>query len=225
MGKSSPITDWRDPNEDFCSSGAAASAEAFMERPLLFLVLAIGCEVLWAVMLKVSQGFAVLWASLVMVVAYVLSLICLNLACKHFDVSIAYAVWTGSGATLVALIGIFVFREPLGLGRALGLVLVIAGVVVLLGFETHARKEKERTLAPNASVPAIDVGSRLAERRAALAPAVDVESGTLQRRAEFVRRLRRHAERCRTRSRLVREVARKPAEPARVGGGSHAVRS
>jgi multidrug transporter EmrE-like cation transporter len=89
-------------------------------------------------MLKLAPGFVLTWASAVMAVAYVLSLVCLNLACKQLDLSLAYAIWTGSGATLVALIGVLVFREPLGLARALGFLLVVSGLVVLIGFERSA---------------------------------------------------------------------------------------
>jgi multidrug transporter EmrE-like cation transporter len=106
-----------------------------MERPLIFLAGAVGFEVLWAIMLKLAGGLVLTWASAVMAAAYVLSLICLNVACRQLDLSLAYAVWTGSGATLVALIGVFVFHEPLGLARALGFLLVVSGLVVLLAFE------------------------------------------------------------------------------------------
>jgi multidrug transporter EmrE-like cation transporter len=109
-----------------------------MERPLVFLAGAVGFEVLWAVMLKLARGFVLTWASAVMAAAYVLSLVCLNVACRQLDLSLAYAVWTGSGATLVALIGVFVFHEPLGLARALGFLLVVSGLIVLLAFERSA---------------------------------------------------------------------------------------
>ena len=109
-----------------------------MNRSTLLLVGAVVFEVLWAVMLKLAGGFARPWASAVMAVAYVLSLVFLKLACKTIDVSLAYAVWTGAGASLVALIGVVVFREPLSLGRAIGFMLVIAGVVVLIGLEPRA---------------------------------------------------------------------------------------
>jgi multidrug transporter EmrE-like cation transporter len=109
--------------------------QATMNNPMLFLASAVVCEVLWAVMMKVNQGVALRWASVVMALAYVLSLVCLNAACKKLDLSLAYAVWTGSGAVLVALIGVVVFREPLGVARAIGFALVVLGLVALLGFE------------------------------------------------------------------------------------------
>jgi small multidrug resistance pump len=106
-----------------------------MNRSMLFLVAAVTFEVLWAIMLKVAAGFARPWATLVMAIAYVLSLVCLNVACRQLDLSVAYAIWTGSGAALVALISTAAFGETLSFQRGIGILLVIAGVIVLLGFE------------------------------------------------------------------------------------------
>jgi small multidrug resistance pump len=109
-----------------------------MNRALLFLLGAIVFEVLWSIMLKLGRGVLLSWPTAVMAAAYVLSLVCLNLACKQLDLSLAYAVWTGSGAALVALIGVFAFNEPLNVARAVGFSLVVSGLVVLLGFERAA---------------------------------------------------------------------------------------
>lgn len=111
---------------------------ALLERSWVFLAGAVACEVLWAVLLKRVGGLVLSWTSATMALAYVLSLVCLNVACRRLDLSLAYAVWTGSGATAVALIGVLVFHEPLGLARALGFLLVISGLIVLLGFERSA---------------------------------------------------------------------------------------
>ena len=104
----------------------------------LFLAAAIVFEVTWAVMLKLSRGFTVGWATGAMVVAYAASLVFLNLACERMPISAAYPLWTGVGATLVALFGLFAFHEPLGWGRAIGMLLVMLGSVVVLAFEPSA---------------------------------------------------------------------------------------
>jgi small multidrug resistance pump len=109
-----------------------------MSSPSLLLVAAIAFEVLWAVMLEVGRGLTLGWAGAVMVIAYASSLVFLEQATKQLDLSLAYAVWTGSGAALVAVIGICVFGEPLTVPRALGFILVVVGLVVLIGFERQA---------------------------------------------------------------------------------------
>lgn len=114
------------------------SQQLVLDRAAISLAGAVAFEVLWAVLLKKVGGFMLSWASVVMALAYVLSLVCLSAACRRLDLSLAYAVWTGSGATIVALIGVFVFHEPLGITRAIGFLLVISGLVVLLGFERGA---------------------------------------------------------------------------------------
>jgi multidrug transporter EmrE-like cation transporter len=74
-------------------------------------------------------------ASLMIAVAYALSLISLHVTCRHFDLSLAYALGTGSGAAVFVLIGVVEFHEPLSLKRTLWILLVVVGVVALIRFE------------------------------------------------------------------------------------------
>jgi small multidrug resistance pump len=53
------------------------------------------------------------------------------LALKRLDLSVTYAIWSGVGTALAALIGIAYFREPLTLIKVASLALVILGVVGL----------------------------------------------------------------------------------------------
>lgn len=108
-----------------------------MPHSYVLLACAVVFEVLWAALLKLSNGFSAFWSSAVMVLAYLASLGFLNLACRGLDVSLAYPVWTGLGGALIALIGIVVYGEPVSTGRLLGVVLVIAGAAILLGYEVQ----------------------------------------------------------------------------------------
>jgi small multidrug resistance pump len=97
----------------------------------LFLLLAILFEVSGTTCMKLSQGFTRLWPSIGLGVFYAVSLVFLTLALKRIDVSVAYAVWSGLGTALIAVIGIAVFREPLTALKAGSIVLIILGVVGL----------------------------------------------------------------------------------------------
>jgi small multidrug resistance pump len=55
----------------------------------------------------------------------------LALTLKKIDVGVAYAIWSGVGTALIATVGIIYFREPLTMMRAIGLITIIAGVVIL----------------------------------------------------------------------------------------------
>ena len=47
---------------------------------------------------------------------------------KRMDVSIAYAIWSGLGTALIAIIGSIYFNEPMNLVKLVSLGLVIIGV-------------------------------------------------------------------------------------------------
>jgi len=61
----------------------------------------------------------------------VLSAAAVILALKRLDLSVTFAIWSGVGTALAALIGIAYFREPLTLVKLGSLALVIIGVVGL----------------------------------------------------------------------------------------------
>jgi small multidrug resistance pump len=61
----------------------------------------------------------------------VLSAAAVILALKRLELGLTYAVWSGVGTALAAVIGIAYFREPLTLIKAASLGLVILGVVGL----------------------------------------------------------------------------------------------
>lgn len=99
--------------------------------PWLILTATIIFEVIGSTMMKLSNGFTVFWPSVGVFVCYSLSLIGLTIVLKTIDLSVAYAIWSGLGVALIALIGIVYFKEPLTAQRIICLGLIITGVVGL----------------------------------------------------------------------------------------------
>jgi len=67
-----------------------------------------------------------------------LSIITLTFAVNRLDVSVAYAVWSGMGTALVAIIGLWFFQESLTSVKVVALGLIVVGVVMLhLTSESH----------------------------------------------------------------------------------------
>ncbi len=98
----------------------------------LMLAGAILTEVIATTALKLSDGLSRLVPSIVVAVGYILSFVLLAQALKlHLQVSVAYAVWSGVGTAAIAVIGVFLLDEPVNLAKAIGIGLVIIGVVVL----------------------------------------------------------------------------------------------
>ena len=88
--------------------------------------------------LKVSEGFTRLIPSLVVVIGYSIAFYGLALTLKVIPVGVAYAIWSGMGIVLVALIGWFVFDQKLDPAAIIGMVLIITGVVVMNVFSASS---------------------------------------------------------------------------------------
>jgi small multidrug resistance pump len=97
----------------------------------IYMALAILMEVCGTTSMKLSAGFTRLIPSMLIFIFYGLAFTMLTLALKKLDVSIAYAVWSGLGTALIAIIGFVVFREPITLVKVISLTLIILGVIGL----------------------------------------------------------------------------------------------
>lgn len=99
--------------------------------PWLYLTIAIASEVIATSMLKAAEGFTRWGPSMVVVVGYASSFYFLSLALRTIPLGVAYAVWSGAGVALLSLIAWIVYRQRLDPGAIVGIVLIVAGVVVL----------------------------------------------------------------------------------------------
>ena len=97
----------------------------------LYLMLAILFEISGTTCMKLSQGFTKPVPATLMVVFYCISFSFLTLALKTMDLGVAYAIWAGLGTALIAVIGMWWFKEPLTAIKVVSLVLVIVGIVGL----------------------------------------------------------------------------------------------
>lgn len=86
--------------------------------------------------LKASEGFNRLWPSLIVVAGYGVAFYCLALVLRTVPVGVAYAVWSGAGVALIALIGWLVLKQPLDMAAIVGIGLIIAGVLVIQVFSS-----------------------------------------------------------------------------------------
>ncbi|HXH03427.1 MAG TPA: multidrug efflux SMR transporter [Candidatus Competibacteraceae bacterium] len=95
------------------------------------LALAILAEVIATSALKLSDGFTRLWPSLIVCAGYLSAFYLLSVVVRRLDISVVYAIWSGAGVALIAVIGYLVFEESMSPLRIAGLLLTICGVVML----------------------------------------------------------------------------------------------
>lgn len=97
----------------------------------LILGVAIISEVIATSALKASEGFTRLLPSALVVVGYGIAFYCLSLVLRTLPVGIVYAIWSGVGVALIALVGWLLYGQALDLPAIVGLTLIVAGVIVL----------------------------------------------------------------------------------------------
>ena len=97
----------------------------------VYLLAAGLLEICFAMGLKYTDGFTRLWPSVGTMLAAGASLWLMTQAMKGIPVGTAYAVWTGIGATGVAVAGMLLFAESASPARLACIGLIVAGVVGL----------------------------------------------------------------------------------------------
>lgn len=102
------------------------------------LVGAILLEVAGTSALQASQQFTRLWPTLAMGVCYLGAFYMLSLTLRSIPVGIAYGIWSGLGIVLISAVGWVVFGQRLDLPAIIGMLLIIAGVVVIQVFSSAA---------------------------------------------------------------------------------------
>ncbi|MFI6928881.1 DMT family transporter [Streptomyces sp. NPDC050287] len=88
----------------------------------LLLAAAISAEVAGTTAMKYSDGFSRLVPSLLTLLGYLVSFVLLAQTLKTVSVGTAYAIWSGFGTAAIA---------GMTLAKAVGIALIIVGVVVL----------------------------------------------------------------------------------------------
>ncbi len=95
------------------------------------LAMAIVFEVAGTTSMKLAEGFTRLVPSVLIFVFYAVSFALLTVAIRRIDLAVAYAVWSGLGTALIAVIAVIAFGETMPPMKIGALALIIVGVVGL----------------------------------------------------------------------------------------------
>lgn len=95
------------------------------------LAVCIVAELCAIICLKTTEGFTRLGPSLASILLYSLSFYLLSKCLQSMNLSVVYATWSAAGIVLTTLFSMLVYREHLSAAGFLGLLLCIAGVLLL----------------------------------------------------------------------------------------------
>ncbi|GGD30749.1 DMT family transporter [Sinisalibacter lacisalsi] len=106
--------------------------------PYLILLIAVAFETIGTTALQASQQFTRAGPSIIVVGAYAVSFFLLGWVLKFLPVGVAYAMWSGLGIVMIALIGLAVFGQRLDLPALLGMAMILGGILVIHLFSNAA---------------------------------------------------------------------------------------
>ena len=105
------------------------------------LTFAIVCEVFGTTMLKLSDGFTNLLPSVAFGAGFVSAFYFLSVSLKQIPLSLAYAIWSGAGTVLTAIIGIIIWQEAFTFLSAVGIILIVGGIALLNASSSEKKKK------------------------------------------------------------------------------------
>ncbi|MDQ0656044.1 multidrug efflux SMR transporter [Paenibacillus sp. W2I17] len=97
----------------------------------LILAFAILSEVFGSSMMKISDGFKKILPTIGTIAGMGIAFFLLSIVLKTLPLGTAYAIWSGVGIVLTALVGVLIYKEKLSTPKTFGLILVVAGVVFM----------------------------------------------------------------------------------------------
>jgi small multidrug resistance pump len=97
----------------------------------LYLLMAVGFEVIGTAALQASEQFTRPKPLILTAIGYAAAFYFLSLVLRSMPVGVAYAIWSGLGVVLITLVGLIWFGQKLDTPAVVGLALIVAGVAII----------------------------------------------------------------------------------------------
>ncbi len=97
----------------------------------IYLIIAVIFETFGTACLKTSNEFTRLWPSLGVIIGFAGAFYFLTLTLRYMPIGVVYAIWSGLGIVLIALIGLLFFKQSLDAAAYIGMGFIILGVIVI----------------------------------------------------------------------------------------------
>ncbi|MFD1486296.1 DMT family transporter [Lacticaseibacillus baoqingensis] len=97
----------------------------------VYLSIAIIGEFIGTNCLKASQGFTHVGWTLATFLAYTFCFYWFSVSLKSVPLNLAYALWSGIGIVVTAILSALIWHENISLTGVLGMMLIIVGAVIM----------------------------------------------------------------------------------------------
>jgi small multidrug resistance pump len=106
----------------------------------ILLFIGIIAELCGTTCMKMSDGFTNLYTSIFTFVFWAIGLTIFIFALKKFDLSFAFALWSGLGIVGVSIIGMVYFKEPYSIMKIISISIIVVGVIMLNASDMFVNK-------------------------------------------------------------------------------------
>ena len=100
-------------------------------NPYLLRLVAVVAEVFADTNMKLSQGFKRKLPVLGVIAGYIVAFWAIAQALMALPLGPVYAIWTGAGVALTAVVGAIIWKEGFNVKKTVGLIAIIGGIVLL----------------------------------------------------------------------------------------------
>jgi small multidrug resistance pump len=115
---------------EFCSVKILKTTKFFAMR-WIYLLCSIGLEVTATTLLKVSEGNSKWWYTIISMLLYTLCFWLMGYAMKLFELSRVYPIWASLGMVATAIIGFFIYKEPITALKVISMLVILLGIIGL----------------------------------------------------------------------------------------------
>ena len=102
-----------------------------MMKGYIALAISILSEIFGTTMLKLSEGLTIPIPTIGVIAGFGIAFYFFSICLKTVPLSLAYAIWSGVGTAITALLGILIWKDPFNTFTIMGLLLIIGGVMLL----------------------------------------------------------------------------------------------
>lgn len=100
-------------------------------NPWTLLAISICLEIVATNLLKVSDGFTKVLPTVGSLALYAISFYFVSIVFRTLSVGLVYAIWSGVGIVLTAIVAYFAFGQKIDTAGLIGMALIISGVLVI----------------------------------------------------------------------------------------------
>lgn len=94
-------------------------------------------EVVWAFLMKQSEGFTRIWPTIGTLAFMIGSFGLLSIAMRSLPLGTAYTIWTGVGAVGAFVVGVVALGEQVTAMRVIAAVMIVGGLVLMKLSSSH----------------------------------------------------------------------------------------